>query len=116
MTFDLCPLIAGFGLKNSQSEGRRAAAQSAQAEGSSSDEREDQAERDHYLAEVEAGDLIDFGMIPEFVGRFPTLVPFHSLDEDMLVRILTEPKNALIPQYKMLLNMDGVRISISDTT
>ena len=104
--------IAGFGLKNSQSEGRRAAAQSAQAEGSSSDEREDQAERDHYLAEVEAGDLIDFGMIPEFVGRFPTLVPFHSLDEDMLVRILTEPKNALIPQYKMLLQMDGVRISV----
>ena len=48
-------------------------------------------------------------MIPEFVGRFPALVPFHSLNESMLVRILTEPKNALIPQYQMLFGMDKVR-------
>lgn len=93
---------------NSASEGRRAAAQSAQSEGSSQDEWEDQAERDRYLSEVEAGDLIEFGMIPEFVGRFPALVPFHSLNEDMLVRILTEPKNALVPQYQMLFGMDKV--------
>ena len=51
----------------------------------------------------------EFGMIPEFVGRFPALVPFHSLNESMLVRILTEPKNALIPQYQMLFGMDKVR-------
>jgi ATP-dependent Clp protease ATP-binding subunit ClpX len=57
---------------------------------------------------VEATDLIEFGMIPEFVGRFPTLVPFHSLNEDMLVRILTEPRNALVPQYQMLFGMDKV--------
>ena len=100
----------GFGMKsNSASEGRRAAAQSAQSEGSSSNEWEDQAERDRYLTAVEAGDLIEFGMIPEFVGRFPALVPFHSLSEDMLVRILTEPKNALVPQYQMLFGMDKVR-------
>ena len=68
-----------------------------------------QAERDRYLSEVEAGDLIEFGMIPEFVGRFPALVAFHSLNEDMLVRILTEPKNAMVPQYKMLFGMDHVR-------
>ncbi|KAG0421419.1 hypothetical protein HPB47_002679 [Ixodes persulcatus] len=45
-------------------------------------------------------------MIPEFVGRFPVLVPFHSLSEDMLVQILTEPRNALVPQYQMLFGMD----------
>ena len=91
-----------------ESQGRRAAAQSAQSEGSSSREEEDQLERDRYLAEVEASDLIEFGMIPEFVGRFPALVPFHSLNESMLVRILTEPKNALVPQYQMLFGMDKV--------
>ena len=55
------------------------------------------------MSTVEAQDLIEFGMIPEFVGRFPVLVAFHSLTEDMLVKILTEPKNALVPQYQMLL-------------
>ena len=50
-------------------------------------EEEDQRERDSYLSTVEAQDLIEFGMIPEFVGRFPALVPFHSLTEDMLVRL-----------------------------
>ena len=48
---------------------------------------QDQRERDSYLSTVEAQDLIEFGMIPEFVGRFPALVPFHSLTEDMLVRL-----------------------------
>ena len=66
------------------------------------------------LLKVEATDLIEFGMIPEFVGRFPTLVPFHSLDEDMLVRILTEPRNALVPQYQMLFGMDKVRFSFTN--
>ena len=95
-------------MQSGESQGRRAAAQSAQSEGSSSREEEDQLERDRYLAEVEASDLIEFGMIPEFVGRFPALVPFHSLNESMLVRILTEPKNALVPQYQMLFGMDKV--------
>ncbi len=53
--------------------------------------------------------MIEFGMIPEFVGRFPTLVPFHALSENMLVKILTEPRNALVPQYQMLFGMDKVR-------
>ena len=43
--------------------------------------KEDQIEKDHYLAEVKASDLIEFGMIPEFVGKFPALVPFHYLTE-----------------------------------
>ena len=68
-----------------------------------------QAERDRYFSDVEGPDLIDFGMIPEFVGRFPALVPFHSLNEEMLVRILSEPANAMVPQYKMLFGMDQVR-------
>merc|ERR1712012_1141240 len=91
----------------------RAAAQAGQQEGSLNREEEDQRERDSYLSTVEAQDLIEFGMIPEFVGRFPALVPFHSLTEDMLVRILTEPKNALIPQYQMLFGMDKVELKFT---
>ena len=71
------------------------------------------SEKDSVLKLVEARDLIEFGMIPEFVGRFPVVVPFHSLSEDMLVRILTEPKNALIPQYQALFSMDKVCFNIS---
>merc|ERR1712141_643753 len=67
---------------------------------------EDQKERDRYLLDVESYDLIDFGMTPELVGRFPALIPFHSLTADDLVRILTEPENALIPQYQVLFAMD----------
>lgn len=44
------------------------------------------------------------------MGRFPILVAFHSLSEDLLVRILTEPKNALVPQYKMLFYLDKVKV------
>jgi len=69
--------------------------------------------KDAYLSNVEAQDLIEFGMIPEFVGRFPALVPFHSLTEEMLVRILTEPKNALVPQYQMLFGMDKVELNFT---
>ena len=64
----------------------------------------------HYACffQVEARDLIEFGLIPEFVGRFPILIPFHSLSEAMLVQVLIEPKNALVPQYQKLFNMDMV--------
>uniref|UniRef100_A0A1I8IFS3 AAA domain-containing protein n=1 Tax=Macrostomum lignano TaxID=282301 RepID=A0A1I8IFS3_9PLAT len=57
---------------------------------------------DKVLSRVEARDLIDFGMIPEFVGRFPVISVLHSLDAAMLARILVEPRNALISQYKLL--------------
>jgi len=103
----------GFGTSTESGQGRRAAAQAGQQEGSLTSEEEDQRERDTYLSTVEAQDLIEFGMIPEFVGRFPALVPFHSLTEDMLVRILTEPKNALIPQYQMLFGMDKVELKFT---
>uniref|UniRef100_A0A1I8GCH0 ClpB_D2-small domain-containing protein n=1 Tax=Macrostomum lignano TaxID=282301 RepID=A0A1I8GCH0_9PLAT len=61
---------------------------------------------DKVLSRVEARDLIDFGMIPEFVGRFPVISVLHSLDAAMLARILVEPRNALISQYKLLFGMD----------
>ena len=54
------------------------------------------------LSQVTADDLIEFGMIPEFVGRLPMLAPLDPLDEDAMLRILTEPKNALVRQYQKL--------------
>ncbi|XP_060068846.1 ATP-dependent Clp protease ATP-binding subunit ClpX-like [Ylistrum balloti] len=60
---------------------------------------EDQTDADSLIAEVEPKDIIKFGMIPEFCGRMPILVPFHGLSTDMLVKILTEPKNAVANQF-----------------
>ena len=54
------------------------------------------------------GDLVKFGLIPEFIGRIPIITTLDRLDSDDLVRILTEPKNALIKQYQKLLSLDGV--------
>ena len=62
--------------------------------------------------EVEPEDIIKFGLIPELVGRLPVVATLGELTEDALVRILTEPKNALIKQYQQLLNMDGVELEI----
>ncbi len=60
--------------------------------------------------EVIPEDLVKFGMIPEFVGRAPLIVQLHPLTEDDLVRILTEPKNALVKQYQELLRMEGIEL------
>ena len=65
-------------------------------------------ERVDALKEVRPEDLTKFGLIPEFVGRLPVVVTLDGLDEDALVRILTEPKNALCKQYVRLLDMDGI--------
>jgi ATP-dependent Clp protease ATP-binding subunit ClpX len=62
------------------------------------------------LNQVTADDLIEYGMIPEFVGRLPVLAPLDPLDEDALIRILTEPKNALVRQYEKLFEMEGSEI------
>ena len=59
-------------------------------------------------------DLIKFGLIPEFIGRVPVTVSLSALDENALVRILTEPKDALVKQYVKLLEMDGVELSFED--
>ena len=66
------------------------------------------------LQEVTPQDLVKFGLIPEFVGRVPICVALKGLDQDALVRILSEPKNALIKQYKKLFDMDGVELSFEE--
>ena len=66
------------------------------------------------LADIRPEDLLKFGLIPEFVGRLPIIVTLDSLDEDALVRILTEPRNALVKQYKKLVELDGVELDFDD--
>ena len=66
------------------------------------------------LALVEPDDLLKFGMIPEFVGRLPVVTTLGELDEAALVEILTRPRNALVKQYKKLLDMDGVSLRFTD--
>ena len=63
---------------------------------------------------IEAEDLVRYGLIPEFVGRLPVVATLLELDEDSLVRILTEPKNALTKQYKKLFDMEGSELDIRD--
>ena len=60
-------------------------------------------------------DLREFGMIPEFLGRLPVLFSLQSLDEDMMVQILKEPKNAILKQYQKLLSLDGVDLRFDDS-
>ena len=67
-----------------------------------------------YLSEVQPQDLIKYGLIPELVGRIPINVGLHPLDENALVNILTEPKNALVKQYKKLIGLDNVELEITD--
>jgi ATP-dependent Clp protease ATP-binding subunit ClpX len=67
------------------------------------------------LGKVTSDDLIEFGMIPEFIGRLPVLAPLDPLDESALMRILTEPKNALVRQYQKLFEMEGAELEF-DTT
>ena len=64
------------------------------------------------LEEVKPQDLTKFGLIPEFVGRIPIVVSLNPLDEEALVKILTEPKNAIIKQYQKLVGMDGVKLTV----
>jgi len=65
------------------------------------------------LSQVTSDDLIEFGMIPEFVGRLPILAPLEPLDEDALVKILTEPRNALVRQYKKLFEMENAELDFT---
>ena len=66
------------------------------------------------LKEVEPEDLIHYGLIPEFVGRLPILATLEELDESQLVQILTEPKNALVKQYKRLFRMEGTEVEFRE--
>ncbi|WP_163509953.1 ATP-dependent Clp protease ATP-binding subunit ClpX [Fodinicola acaciae] len=71
-------------------------------------------ELDDVYAEVMPEDLLKFGMIPEFIGRLPVITSVRNLDRDSLVKILTEPRNALIKQYARLFELDGVELEFSD--
>ena len=59
-------------------------------------------------------DLLKFGMIPEFVGRLPVITSVHNLDREALIQILTEPRNALVRQYRRLFELDGVDLEFTD--
>lgn len=71
-------------------------------------------ESKNYLADVQPEDLVKFGIIPELVGRLPVITTLNDLDANALVKILTEPKNAIVKQYSAMLEMDGVKLNITD--
>ncbi len=79
-------------------------------------ERKSRQERNigELLALVEPDDLLKFGMIPEFVGRLPVVTSLEELDEPALIDILTKPRNALVKQYRKLLEMDGVALKFTE--
>ncbi len=69
---------------------------------------------DELMKKLQPQDLLKFGLIPEFVGRVPVAVALHNLDEDALIKILEEPKNALLKQYKYLFELDNVELEFTD--
>ena len=79
------------------------------ADVSDKQEREDQDR----LNDVQSSDLVRFGIIPELIGRLPIVTSLKPLDEDALVRILTEPKNAIVKQYAAMLEIDGIKLNIT---
>ena len=66
------------------------------------------------LSKVTVEDIRSFGMIPEFIGRLPIIFTLQGLDEDMLVKILKEPKNAILKQYQKLLELDEVKLNFDE--
>ena len=75
---------------------------------------EEEKETSGFFKEIQPDDLIKFGLIPEFVGRLPVMVGLDNLDEQALVHILTEPKNSIVKQYKLMFKMDGIEIEFSE--
>lgn len=69
---------------------------------------------DDLLQKVTVEDLRNFGMIPEFLGRLPIIFSLHPLDEDMLVRIIRDPKNSISRQYQKLFHLDNVELTFTD--
>jgi ATP-dependent Clp protease ATP-binding subunit ClpX len=106
----------GFGASSNETPNRRRANQMDLNDTSGDGTKiiEDNEDKDKLLEKCEASDLVEFGLIPEFVGRLPVVVALHSLTQDMLVKILTQPRNALIPQFQALLRMDNVQLEFTD--
>jgi len=71
-------------------------------------------QEENIISKVEPEDLLKFGLIPEFIGRLPVIVTLEELTEEALIRIMKEPKNALIKQYQKLFDIDGVELEIED--
>ena len=74
----------------------------------------DQRDEADLLAQVQPGDLVKFGLIPEFIGRLPIIAHVNDLDRESMKRVLTEPKNSLVKQYKRLFSMDGAELTVTD--
>ena len=70
-------------------------------------------EEKNRLSEVQSSDLVKFGIIPELIGRLPIITTLDELDENALVKILTEPKNAIVKQYAAMLEMDGIKLTVT---
>jgi len=77
--------------------------------------RKDEKRLGEMLAAIQPEDMLKFGMIPEFIGRLPVIATLNELDEAALIKILVEPKNALVKQYRRLLDMDGVALKFTDS-
>jgi ATP-dependent Clp protease ATP-binding subunit ClpX len=71
-------------------------------------------EKTDNLKLVQPEDLLRYGFIPELLGRLPVIAPLHDLNEEALIRILTEPRNAIIKQFQRLFEMSGVDLSFTD--
>ncbi|MEL6423374.1 MAG: AAA family ATPase, partial [Pseudomonadota bacterium] len=77
-------------------------------------EAEEDRRTGELLKQVEPEDLLRFGLIPEFIGRVPVIATLEDLDEEALIQILTQPKNALVKQYQRLFEMEEVQLTFSD--
>ena len=75
----------------------------------------DDKDKNKLLEQVTEDDLVEFGIIPEFVGRLPVQCPLAGLDEDSLVHVLTDPKDSLIKQYKKLFRYDNVKVEFTES-
>ncbi len=82
--------------------------------GFNADVRSNKQSEAELLQHIQQEDLLKFGLIPEFIGRLPVIVTLQELDADALVRIINEPKNALLKQYKRLFSMDNVELEIEE--
>lgn len=82
--------------------------------GFNSEEEDHNLDDDDVLLKIEPEDLLKFGLIPELIGRLPVIVPLTELSESALTRIMIEPKNSLIKQYKALIGMDGIELEIDE--
>lgn len=98
----------GFSLRSSEEDGKNGQDKKSERK-RFSDQREDEI-----IYEIKHEDLIKYGMIPELMGRFPVIVPFHSLTTEDIEKILVEPKNSLLKQYIKLLEIEGINLVFTD--